>query len=345
MRTGFTRLLIATAAFAMPSSAWAACTVADPASTALGTFSPNALLGGAPPYVPVLGGFDCPATTISLLSGNFLRATVTSADGFKLTSTNPLNTVTAKYVIAADGAGANPFTAGTPFVYMNGTLVNLLGLLGGSARNVKVYVRPSSAAAVAPGTYKGNFKIAWEWRFCDLLGALGLCVGTLDASPTTIPVANVAVTMIVTAKPFTVSIVTHTTWDPQSTTGNPRAIPGSKQRTTITLTNPDIIAIDANSLNIVLPTPNRGAVALDGDGTASPTFVKTAEGSPASSLAVTYSTPASTTDDVDFSENGGTSWTYDPTTTPKAVTNVRVRPRGTMAAGSSFSVSLPYVLF
>ncbi|MGU3389583.1 spore coat protein U domain-containing protein [Sphingomonas sp. M1A8_2b] len=338
-------MLIATAAFAMPSSAWAACTVADPASTALGTFSPNALLGGAPPYGAVPAGFDCPGTTISVLAGNFLRATVTSADGFKLTSTNPLDTVTAKYVIAADSAGANPFTAGTPFVYMNGTLVNLLGLLGGSARNVKVYVRPSSTAAVAPGTYKGSFKIAWEWRFCDLLGVLGACVGNLDASPTTIPVANVAVTMIVSAKPFTVSIITRTTWDPQSTTSNPRAIPGSKQRTTITLTNPDIVAIDANSLAVVLPTPNRGAVALDGDGTATTTFVQTAEGSPASTLGVTYSAPASTTDDVDFSANGGTSWTYDPTTTPKAVTNVRVRPRGTMAAGSSFSVSLPYSLF
>ena len=345
MKTGFTRVLIATAVFALPSSAWAACAVADPPSTALGTFSPNALLGGAPPYGSVLAGFDCPGTVISLLSGNFLRATVTSADGFKLTSTNALDTVTAQYVIAADSTGANPFIPGTPFVYMNGTVVNLLGLLGGSARNVKVYVRPSSTAAVKPGTYKGNFKIAWEWRFCDLLGALGLCVGTLDANPTSIPSANVAVTMTVSAKPFTVSIVTQTTWDPQSTTANPRAIPGSKQRTTITFTNPDIIALDANSLSVVLPTPNRGAVALDGDGTTTTAFVKTAEGSPASSLTVTYSAPASTTDDVDFSANGGGNWAYDPTATPKAVTNIRVRPRGTMAAGSSFSVSLPYVLF
>ncbi|MBE2991756.1 protein CsuE [Sphingomonas sp. CFBP 13603] len=345
MTTGLKKALIAITALAMPSSAWAACTVTSPSPTALGTYSPPALVNGAPPYVDVPGGFDCPSTVISLLGGNYLRATVTSPDGFKLTSTNPANTVTAKYVVAADAAGAYPFTPGTPFVYMNGGVINLLGLLGGTARNVQVHVRPSSTAAVAPGTYTGSFKIAWEWRFCDVLGLLGACVGTLDQNPATIPVANVSVTMIVAAKPIGVTIITRTTWDPLSATNNPRAIPGSKQRTTITLTNSDIVAVDANSLAIVLPTPSRGAVALDGDGSASTAFVTTAEGSPASSLAVTYTAPASTTDDVDFSANGGTSWTYDPTSAPKSVTTVRIRPRGTMAAGSSFSVSLPYVLF
>ncbi|MGA1799642.1 protein CsuE [Sphingomonas sp. 4RDLI-65] len=347
MTTGFVKLAIAAGltVAALPSAAWAACTVTNTGPTALGSYSPPALVNNAPPYVDVPGGFDCPDTVISLLSGNFLRATVTSPDGFKLTSTNVADTVTAKYVVAADAAGTYPFTAGTPFVYMNGGLINLLGLLGGTARNVQVHVRPSSTTAVAPGTYTGSFRIAWEWRFCDLLGALGLCIGTLDRNPTTIPVATVSVTMIVAAKPVGVTIVTRTTWDPLSATSNPRAIPGSKQRTTITLTNTDIVAVDANSLAVVLPTPARGAVALDGDGTASTAYVMTAEGSPASSLAVTYTAPASTTDDVDFSANGGTSWTYDPAPTPKSVTNVRIRPRGTMAAGSSFSVSLPYALF
>ncbi|MEG3178936.1 protein CsuE, partial [Sphingomonas sp. RB3P16] len=63
------------------------------------------------------------------------------------------------------------------------------------------------------------------------------------------------------------------------------------------------------------------------------------------SLAVIYTSPSSTTDDVDFSSNNGSSWTYDPSATPRAVTNVRIRPRGTMAAGSKYTVSLPYALF
>jgi len=343
LTTGLPKLFFAVLACA-PSSAWAACAVTNTGPTALGTYSPPALVNGAPPYSAVPGGFDCPGTVISLLSGNFLRATVASADGFKLTSTNAADTVTARYVVAADSAGTYPFTPGTPFVYMNGGIINLLGLLGGTARNVQVYARPSSLTAVKPGTYTGSFTIGWEWRFCSLLGLLGACVGTLDQS-SVVTSARVDVTMIVSARPVAVVITIRTTYDPISATNNPRAIPGSKQRTTITLTNPDIIAVDANSVAVVLPTPTRAAVALDGDGTASPAFVTTAEGSPASSLAVTYAAPASTTDDVDFSSNGGTSWTYDPTTMPRSVTNVRIRPRGTMAAGSSFSVSLPYTLF
>ncbi|VVT01557.1 conserved exported hypothetical protein [Sphingomonas aurantiaca] len=343
MTTGLPKLFIALLACA-PSSAWAACAVTNTGPTALGTYSPPALVNGAPPYGAVPGGFDCPGTVISLLSGNFLRATVTSADGFKLTSTNAADTVTARYVIAADSAGAYPFTPGTPFVYMNGGVINLLGLLGGAARNVQVYVRPSSLTAVKPGTYTGSFTIGWEWRFCSLLGALGVCAGTLDQSSGITP-ARVDVTMVVSARPVGVVITTRTTYDPISTTNNPRAIPGSRQRTTITLTNTDIVAVDANSVAVVLPTPARATVALDGDGTASTAYLVPTEGSPASSLGATYTAPGSTTDDVDFSSDNGATWTYDPTTAPKAVTNVRIRPRGTMAAGSSFSVSLPYALF
>lgn len=109
--------------------------------------------------------------------------------------------------------------------------------------------------------------------------------------------------------------------------------------------NPNPFALDGNTLAVTLPTPAGLQVALDGDGTASTAYVVTEEGSPASSLAVTYAAPSSTTDYIDFSSNGGTSWTYDPSAAPKSVTNVRIRPRGTMAAGSKFSVSLPYALF
>lgn len=340
LRTGFTKLLIAAAAFAMPSSAWAACTVADTGPTALGTYSSPALQKGSAPYAQVPGGFDCADALLSVLSANSLSVTATSTQGFKLKSTTTADT--ADYVLAADSAGTTPIPPGTKFVYMNGGLINLLGLLGGSTRNVQVYVKPSAAAAIPAGTYTGSFKLAWEWKLCTVVVTVA-CVGTTQStSPVT---ATVAVTMVVQARPVAVVMTTRTTYDPVSAGNNPRAIPGSRQRTTITLTNTDIIAVDANSLAVVLPTPARGTVALDGDGTASTAYLTTAEGSPASSLAVTYTAPGNTADDVDFSSDGGTNWTYDPSAAPKSVTNVRIRPRGTMAAGSSFSVSLPYALF
>lgn len=340
LRTGLTTLIIATAAVAMPGSAWAACTVSDTPDTTLGTYSSSAVNKSATTYARVAAGFDCQDALLSLLSNNVLSVTATSDSGFKLKMTGSANT--ADYVLAADAAGTTPITPGTKFYYLNGSLINLAGLLGNSTRNVQIYVKPSATATLAPGTYIGTFKLAWEWSLCTRLSTVACTGYTQSTTPVT---ATVTVSMIVTLRPVTVVITTRTTYDPISTTNNPRSIPGSRQRTTITLTNTDTVAVDADSLKVVLPTPTRGAVALNGDGTASSAYVKTAEGSPASSLTVTYATPGSTTDDVDFWATSSTDWDYDPAATPNAVTRVRIRPKGTMAAGSSFSVSLPYTLF
>lgn len=339
MRTGHFKGLIAAAAIAMPGSAWAACTVSNTGPTSIGSYPSSALQAGSAIYARVPGGFDCADAVLTVLSGDTLSVTATSLQGFKLTSATTSSVVS--YVLAADSAATKPIPPSTKFFYLNGTLINLLGLIGGSVRNVPVYVKPTATPEIAPGTYTGSFQLAWEWKLCTL-GVAACLASTQSAGPVT---ATVTVTMVVQAKPVGVVITTRTTWDPQSTTVNPRAIPGSKQRTTVQLTNPNIVAVDANSLAVVLPTPARATVALDGDGTASTAYLVPTEGSPASSLGATYTAPGSTTDDVDFSSDNGATWTYDPTTAPKAVTNVRVRPRGTMAAGSSFSVSLPYALF
>jgi len=339
LKPGPTKLLLAVAACTLPSSAWGACTVSNTGPTSIGTYPSTTVQTGNALYAKVPAGFDCADALLTVLGSDTLSVTATSLQGFKLTSAKTNSSVS--YALAADSAATKPITPGTKFYYMNGTLLNLLGLLGNSVRNVPIYVKPSSATEIAPGTYTGEFQLAWEWKLCT--AAVVACVGSTQS---TVPVtATVSITMVVQAKPVGIVITTRTTWDPQSTTVNPRAIPGSKQRTTITLSNPNIVAVDANTLAVVLPTPARGAVALDGDGTSSTAYVTTTEGSPASSLEVRYASPGDGNDDVDFSSDGGVGWTYDPTTTPRAVTNVRIRPHGTMAAGSSFSVSLPYALF
>jgi hypothetical protein len=65
------------------------------------------------------------------------------------------------------------------------------------------------------------------------------------------------------------------------------------------------------------------------------------QGVPSSTLAWTFTSLASTTDDLDFSNDGGATWTYTPTGTWDAnVTHVRLRPKGRMA-GSNGSAN-PY---
>ena len=49
------------------------------------------------------------------------------------------------------------------------------------------------------------------------------------------------------------------------------------------------------------------------------------------------------TDDVEFSSDNGSSWLFLPTAgTQGQVTHVRLKPRGAMAAGSNFKLSLAY---
>lgn len=342
------------ASLIVTSPALAACSVKTTAAVDFGTYSPAAVRQTVVPSKAASSGFGCSAAILSLLSSDYARATVSTATPLKLTSTTDA-TKSVTYTIAADAAGANPITPGTAFTY-KGPGINLLGLLG-DVSDVKVYLRPTSTTTVPPGIYKGDFKIDWAWKFCSGLGvavggidvcALGATDTSANASNTT---ATVSVTLTLAANPVQMVIATTTVWDPQSNTANPRATPGSRQRTTVTVSNPDIAAIDANSLKIVLPTPAKGVVALDGDKTPANAVVTTTDGSPASNLALTYTASNASGDDVEFSDNASFDlatepWTYQPppgnAAAQAAITAVRFRPRGTMAAGSSFSVSMPY---
>jgi hypothetical protein len=105
--------------------------------------------------------------------------------------------------------------------------------------------------------------------------------------------------------------------------------------------------VDDGTIGIVDPIPPNTAL-----------FVNSLGGSPAgpvtfadagSNLALTYTAPGSAADDVDFSNDGGTTWAYTPVPDglgyDAAVTHLRVRPRGRMASWSgagaypSFSIA------
>lgn len=337
------------AAFAA-APALAACSV-GPGSDALGSFSPAALkaTGGPPavsaaPYVAGTGGFSCTnASVLTLSLVNYLKATIPTATVLKLTSATTTDQVT--FQVAAASNGGSPLTPGTPFYFVQGLSLNLLGL--GSTTGpmtVPIYIKPatsSTGALIAPGTYTGTFPIAWDWYFCSGVYVTG-CSVTPDGGTGT---STVTVTLTVAGNAPTMTISSVTTWDTVESTTNPKALPGSKRRTTVTVTNPDIVALAAGTVQIVLPTAAKTAIALDGDGTGS-AVVQTGQGSTASGLSLTYTAPASTSDDVDFSYDNGVSWTAYPiagdAVTQGQVTTVRFRPQGTMAAGSSFSISLPY---
>lgn len=134
-------------------------------------------------------------------------------------------------------------------------------------------------------------------------------------------------------------------WDPIST-ANPKSIPGAYIQYTISVSNPNFVALTNNSVVITDPTAaNLAFITSNINGSGSGPVLFT-EGSPVSNLQYLFVALADQTDDVDFSNNNGVTWTYVPQPdvagTDSQVDVIRIRPRGAMAAGSRFEVKFRY---
>jgi uncharacterized repeat protein (TIGR01451 family) len=157
-----------------------------------------------------------------------------------------------------------------------------------------------------------------------------------------------SVTFTVTAPPPLVVSKTSAAYsDPTNGTTNPKLIPGGYATYTVTITNPNSYTVSADSIVVVDPTPTNLQLfvgnALGGTG---PLLFQ--NGSPSSGLTFTFSGLNSTTDDIDFSNDGGNTWTYVPSANASGVdpqvTHIRIRPKGDMAPGSSFTLKFQYLI-
>ena len=310
----------------------------------LGTFSPAALfstdtLPSAMPYVAMTGSFGCNSTPLlALMSSDSLVVTVKSGTVYTLKSAAG---ATATYQLAADSGGQNQLVAGTPRTIINGTT----SLLTNTRAAVPLYLKARSTTRLAPGIYTGNFEVKWDWSFCTLLGAKVLGLDVCVLSDTGSASGLISMTMTVAEKGAIVTISQKTTWEASASTNNPKAIPGSKLRIMLKIENPDIVPLDLNTLAVTLPTPAGLRVALDGDGTGSSPAVQGGNTTGTTGLSFDYYGPSDTSDDVDFASGNGV-WGYVPTAgdsvTQGNVTAVRFSPKGTMAANTAYTISIPY---
>lgn len=125
--------------------------------------------------------------------------------------------------------------------------------------------------------------------------------------------------------------------DPSNGLINPKMIPGGRMTYTITVDNPGSRAVTANSIVITDPLPTQLSLATSDFGSAGSGPI--AFSGAGTGLTYSFVSLASTTDDVDFSNNGGSTWTYVPAAgVDPAITHIRILPKGSMAAGSSFSI-------
>jgi trimeric autotransporter adhesin len=128
--------------------------------------------------------------------------------------------------------------------------------------------------------------------------------------------------------------------DPVNNITNPKRIPGSFVDYTIVTTNSANGTVDNNQVVVSDPIPTNTELFvgnLGGAGSGPVAF--TAGGS---GLTYTFTSLASGTDDVLFSNNGGVSFVYTPVANANGVdttvTHIGINPKGTFSSSSSFQI-------
>ena len=122
-----------------------------------------------------------------------------------------------------------------------------------------------------------------------------------------------------------------TIFDPVNGVTNPLAIPGGHVRYTITATNEGGGATDADSVEVTNPVPANTTMFVGDIGGPGSGPIAFTDGATASGLTYTFTSLSSTTDDVDFSDDNGTTYTYVPTPDGDGfdsnVTNLQIIPK------------------
>jgi uncharacterized repeat protein (TIGR01451 family) len=151
---------------------------------------------------------------------------------------------------------------------------------------------------------------------------------------------------VVAAAPLKLEKSSQAGTDPINGAINPKLIPGARAAYTVTVSNPNAFATTADSIVVVDSTPANLALFVNPISGSGGGPIQFQNGATASGLTYSFTSLSSTTDDVDFSNNNGLSWTYVPTPDAQgadwAVNRIRIRPKGAMAANSSFSLLFGY---
>ncbi|MEA3008390.1 MAG: hypothetical protein QOJ91_82 [Sphingomonadales bacterium] len=231
-----------------------------------------------------------------------------------LDSASNVTAANSSSVPAANATGALTFTGRQDQSYLIAA--------GGSVKLIYTVQMPSTA-----GTYSNSAKAVF---------------GTAT-TPTVSAAFNV-----VTPAALTLSKASQASTDPLNGAVNPKLIPGARVAYTVTVANPNAFAATADSILVIDPTPAKLSLYVGNISGSSGGPLRFTNGATASALTYTFTSLASTADDIDFSNDGGATWTYVPTPDSQGadplVNRIRIRPKGAMAANSSFSLLFGYVI-
>lgn len=319
---------------ASPQIAHAACSATDAATGDAGRWTSGQVANGQASGITRSAGLRCTGALLTLISDNYVTATVNSANDFQMRRAGAPNA--ASYVASVTPDGSRPIPQGGTVNYADRSILGLLGL--GNATDVSIPISFVSfkGSGLISGTYSDLITIRWRWRVCNGVNLLTLlCLSYSEGSATTI----YTLSMEVNGLPPIITIATMTVYDPIRRTTNPLAIPGSRHLTTVSVSNPDLVPMDPDTILIELPTPANQKVSLDpveGQTTA----VQLTEGA-SDGMACRYGGASDTTDDVDYSD--GSNWGFMPVS-GEQVRSTRIRIRGSLQPAKSVSVTVGRIL-
>ncbi len=276
--------------------------------------------GSVPAAPPTIAKSFAPAAVIPNMN-SVLTLTLTNTyaqpmRGAAITDTYPAGVVNAPVPGGATTCG------GVVTAVAGGNTVALTGGTIPASGSCTVTVNVRSAAL---GVYNNGIAA----------GALSTILGSNDNAPSaTLTVALPNLTVVKASTVYS---------DPFNGTTNPKRIPGSLVNYTVTVSNTGGGPVDNNTVIIVDPIPANTDLFVNDLGGAGSGPVAFADGAPSSTLTYTFTSLASATDDVSFSNNGGATYVYVPTPNGNgvdpAVTHVRINPKGIFVGNSGFQIT------
>lgn len=264
---------------------------------------------------------------------------------------------TVKYTVTVTNPSVHPsrisqfvdtLPAGATFLALdaasNVTAANSSSVPAANATGTLTFTGRQDSSYLIPAG--GTVRLIYTVQMPSAAGSYTNNVRALFGAATTSTVS--ATFNVIAPAPLTMLKSSQAIADPFNGALNPKLIPGARAAYTVTIANPNSFATTADSIVVLDSTPANLAFYVNHFSGVSGGPVRFQDGATASGLAYTFTSLSSTTDDVDFSNNGGTTWTYVPTPNAQgvdpAVNRIRIRPKGAMAANSSFSLLFAYVV-
>ncbi|WP_284125103.1 DUF11 domain-containing protein [Parerythrobacter aestuarii] len=185
--------------------------------------------------------------------------------------------------------------------------------------------------------------------FTQAVDAITIIYGNANTAPSDPDGQAIAIHDITFCNPYadlSVTKISSVSSDPVNGATNPKAIPGALIDYLITVSNAGISPADTDTVVITDAGPANAKICFDANGTGLP--VAFTDGSPVSGLTYNYVALGNTADDLEFSSDGGTSWTYAPTADADGcdtnITHIRLTPSGKFKASTSFTLRTRYMV-